>query len=148
MMEKLKIQVATLEDMKEISTIEKEIFRDAWSYDSLVSSLDNENIIYFITKKDNRIISYVAIWVLFDECHIINVAVIEAYRRLGIGMAMVRHIIDKGRSLGFDYFTLEVRKSNISAQKMYEKIGFQVDGIRPRYYIDNKEDAVIMSLTV
>ena len=79
------------------------------------------------------------------EAHIVTVAVRESRRRLGIGERLLIATIELAREAGQDAVTLEVRKSNEGAQRLYEKYGFQRVGLRVRYYTDNNEDAVLMT---
>jgi ribosomal-protein-alanine N-acetyltransferase len=91
------------------------------------------------------IIGFAGIWMMTDEAHITNIAVSEAYRRLGIGELLLIAIIDLARQLKIASMTLEVRASNTAAQNLYSKYGFDQAGIRHGYYLDNKEDAILMS---
>jgi ribosomal-protein-alanine N-acetyltransferase len=79
------------------------------------------------------------------EAHIVTVAVRESHRRMGIGERLLVAVIELARQEGQDSVTLEVRKSNEGAQRLYEKYGFQRVGLRVRYYTDNNEDAVLMT---
>lgn len=91
------------------------------------------------------IVGYVGLWLMVDEAHIVAIAVREAYRRRGLGELLLAEAIELALANGQQVVTLEVRASNIAAQKLYEKYGFLRVGVRPRYYSDNHEDAVIMS---
>ena len=83
---------------------------------------------------------------IFEEGHVTNIAVKETYRGQGIGMALAKAIIQYAANLGVKYMTLEVRKSNLIAQGMYQKLGFEKLSTRKRYYPDNQEDALLMVL--
>jgi ribosomal-protein-alanine N-acetyltransferase len=91
------------------------------------------------------IVGFTGIWLMVDEAHITNIAVAEEYRRRGIGELLLIATIDLARKLKAKNMTLEARVSNIAAQNLYSKYGFMKMGIRRGYYLDNKEDAVIMS---
>jgi ribosomal-protein-alanine N-acetyltransferase len=91
------------------------------------------------------IVGFTGIWLMADEAHITNIAVAEEYRRRGIGELLLIATIDLARELKAKTMTLEARVSNIAAQNLYSKYGFMKMGIRRGYYLDNKEDAVIMS---
>ncbi|MFC1990754.1 ribosomal protein S18-alanine N-acetyltransferase [Chloroflexota bacterium] len=91
------------------------------------------------------IAGFAGIWVLTDEAHITNIAVRERYQRRGIGELLLISVIDMAKELKADIMTLEVRASNTNAQKLYDKYGFKEVGLRPAYYIDNREDGVLMS---
>lgn len=91
------------------------------------------------------IVGFAGIWILSDEAHITNIAVRQQYRRWGIGEMMLITLIDLAVELKASMMTLEVRASNIPAQNLYRKYGFAQVGLRRGYYLDNREDAVIMS---
>jgi ribosomal-protein-alanine N-acetyltransferase len=91
------------------------------------------------------IIGFSGIWMMTDEAHITNIAVSEAYRRRGIGELLLIAIIDLARELKATSMTLEVRITNTAAQNLYSKYGFEPAGVRRGYYLDNKEDAMLMS---
>ena len=88
---------------------------------------------------------FAGIWLLADEAHLMNLAVREKYRQQGIGELLLISMIDLATELNAHIITLEVRVSNTAAQKLYQKYGFTQAGLRRGYYIDNKEDAAIMS---
>lgn len=79
------------------------------------------------------------------EAHIVNIAIRQAYRHRGIGGLLLLKLINLALEEEVSIITLEVRKSNIKAQKFYGKYGFKIEGVRRGYYLDNKEDAVIMT---
>jgi ribosomal-protein-alanine N-acetyltransferase len=91
------------------------------------------------------IIGFSGIWMMTDEAHITNIAVSEAYRGRGIGELLLIATIDLARELKASTMTLEVRISNNVAQRLYGKYGFKQTGARKGYYLDNREDAIIMS---
>jgi len=91
------------------------------------------------------IIGFAGIWVLADEAHITNIAVRQQYQRRGIGELLLISIIDLAKELKASIMTLEVRASNLAAQNLYSKYGFVQVGIRRGYYLDNREDGVLMS---
>jgi len=81
---------------------------------------------------------------ILDEGHITNIAVDPSCRRQGVGRALLQYLVTEGKAMGLKYLTLEVRRSNLSAQHLYREIGFVKTGVRPNYYQDNREDAFIM----
>lgn len=91
------------------------------------------------------IVGFAGIWVLADEAHITNIAVRRQYQRGGIGELLLISIIDLAKELKASTMTLEVRTSNFAAQDLYSKYGFTQVGIRRGYYLDNREDGVLMS---
>jgi ribosomal-protein-alanine N-acetyltransferase len=91
------------------------------------------------------IVGFSGIWLLVDEAHITNIAVRPQYQGRGLGELLLIATIDLARGLKASSMTLEVRASNLVAQNLYSKYGFIQMGIRRGYYLDNHEDAVIMS---
>ena len=91
------------------------------------------------------IFGYLGLWRVVDDAHIVSVGVRTPYRRNGIGEGLLIRAIDKSVNWGGRNITLEVRVSNIGAQSLYTKYGFKKAGIRKRYYLDNDEDAYIMT---
>ena len=91
------------------------------------------------------IIGFAGIWALGDEAHITNIAVRSSYQRQGIGERLLISIIELATELNATIITLEVRVSNIPAQKLYHKYGFNQVGLRHGYYTDNREDGLVMS---
>ena len=91
------------------------------------------------------ILGYLGLWRVVDDSHIVSVGVRTPYRRNGIGEALLIRSIDTSMSWGVRYITLEVRVSNHGAQLLYDKYGFRKMGVRKRYYLDNNEDAYIMT---
>jgi ribosomal-protein-alanine N-acetyltransferase len=91
------------------------------------------------------IVGFSGIWMMTDEAHITNIAVSETYRGRGIGELLLVATLDLARELKANSITLEVRASNTVAQNLYSKYGFEKAGIRKGYYLDNREDAILMS---
>jgi ribosomal-protein-alanine N-acetyltransferase len=93
-----------------------------------------------------RLAGYIICWFVADEVHITNIAVRKDRRNHGVASRLVEEALDLARCSGMQVCTLEVRQSNEAAKGLYRKLGFAPRGIRPRYYSDNNEDAVIMGL--
>ena len=97
------------------------------------------------TAPDARpIAGFAGMWQLFDEAHVTTIGVDLPYRRRGFGEALLVALFDEAVRRGVNVMTLEVRVSNASAMKLYEKYGFSIQGVRPGYYSDNGEDAYLM----
>lgn len=92
-----------------------------------------------------RLLGFIGVWMMAGEAHIVTVAVHEPYRRMGIGERLLIACVEMSMETGQEAVTLEVRKSNDVARRLYEKYGFQRVGVRVRYYTDNNEDAVLMT---
>lgn len=128
-----------------IMVIENLSFRIPWSRRSFVEELTtNKFAIYIVAKIEEQVVGYAGMWQIIDEGHITNIAVHPDFRGKKIATQMVSYLIDYSKENGISKLTLEVRKSNIGAQKLYENFGFEEAGFRKRYYADNQEDALIM----
>jgi ribosomal-protein-alanine N-acetyltransferase len=101
----------------------------------------------WVTELDGRVIAMLVLWLVVDEAHIATIATHPDFQRQGIGEQLMIAALCAAREEGAQRAFLEVRASNVAAQAMYKKYGFVVDGIRPRYYKNNFEDAILMSLT-
>ena len=97
------------------------------------------------TESRRHVVGFIGLWFLANEAHIVSVAVRHTYKRQGIGELLVLGSLEVASSSDQRLVTLEVRVSNDNARKLYAKYGFSEMGVRPRYYVDNDEDAIIMS---
>jgi ribosomal-protein-alanine N-acetyltransferase len=139
------IEFMKLRDLDEVMDVEQQCFTTPWSRYAFTCELrDNQFSHYIVARDGGRIIGYGGIWIVLDEAHVTNVGIIPEYRGRGIGETLMRTLIEIAKSHGAKKMTLEVRKSNYIAQNLYSKLGFEPRGIRRGYYIDDKEDAVIM----
>jgi len=96
-------------------------------------------------RRPARIVGYAGMWLMVDEAHITTIAIREEWRSRGLGELLLISLIDEASDMGAHRVTLEVRVSNEVAQNLYSKYGFRREGVRPRYYSDNNEDAFIMT---
>lgn len=139
------IRQATPADTDDIYEIERLCFPDPWSRDSVRYELEeNERAFYVVAEHSGQVVGYAGLWWIEDEGHITNVAVKPGYRNRHIGQGIIKTLIEHTLSEGIKHHTLEVRKSNWAAIGLYEKFGFEVEGVRPKYYKHNNEDALIM----
>ena len=134
-----------LSDIEDILVVEKLSFSIPWSRDSFEKEITDNNLaIYLVAKVNEKAVGYIGMWKVLNEGHITNVAVHPEFRHQGIGDQLVSELLSLCVNENIDLVTLEVRKSNQNAIKLYEKHGFVAEGIRKAYYQDNKEDAIIM----
>src|SRR5207248_2751137 len=96
-------------------------------------------------RRPGHIIGYAGMWIMVDEAHITTIAIRTAWRGRGLGELLLAALIEEASQLRAQRVTLEVRVTNETAQKLYRKYGFRQQGVRPRYYSDNSEDAYIMT---
>ncbi|HHW02441.1 MAG TPA: ribosomal protein S18-alanine N-acetyltransferase [Thermoanaerobacterales bacterium] len=139
------IEIMKMQDLDDVLEIEQQCFTTPWSRYAFTCELkDNQFSHYIIAKVGGKIVGYGGMWIVLNEAHVTNVGVLPEYRGEGIGELIMRTLMAIAKEHGADKMTLEVRKSNYVAQNLYSKLGFEPCGIRRGYYIDNKEDAVIM----
>ncbi|MCR4397901.1 MAG: ribosomal protein S18-alanine N-acetyltransferase [Firmicutes bacterium] len=141
----LTITEMTLADLDEVHQVEQQSFPTPWSRKAFWCEL-TQNIYahYVVARIDNVLVGYAGMWVILDEAHVTNIAVHPAYRRRGIGRRILTELMERAKSRGATRMTLEVRKSNEGAQRLYREMGFVARGIRKGYYADLNEDAIIM----
>ena len=145
-MEDLIIRKATVEDIYQIMEIEAESFSTPWSYEALETELTKNFLAeYVVIVYKNIVIGYGGVWIIYDEGHVTNIAVRKDYRGKGIGSLIVGSLVKICDSKNVKKITLEVRKSNLTAQNLYWKHGFEKEAIRKGYYKDDNEDALIMN---
>lgn len=135
----------TIQDLDRIVEIEQRSFTLPWSRSSFHQELTNNPYArYIVMEHDGQIIGYCGMWLVMDEAHITNIAVLPEFRGKKLGEALMKRAMALAREEGAKTMTLEVRVSNIVAQSLYRKLGFLNGGIRKRYYSDNQEDALVM----
>jgi ribosomal-protein-alanine N-acetyltransferase len=130
--------------IEDVYIISKLSFTIAWSKASIKKELDNKFAKYIVIKQNNIVVGFAGMWNIVGEAHITNIAVHPEYRGIGLGNTVIEALLDLCKKEKISAITLEVRKSNIPAQNLYKKFGFVEEGIRKAYYMDNKEDAIIM----
>lgn len=134
----------TRQDVPEVHEIECACFRTPWSKAALLGELRNDVAHYLVLEKDGRLIGYGGMWVLFEEAHVTNVAILEGYRKSGRGRRLMLAMMERAARFGAEKMTLEVRETNFVAQHLYEKLDFAQNGYRPRYYSDTGEGALLL----
>jgi ribosomal-protein-alanine N-acetyltransferase len=123
-------------------------FSNPWSADALKWELEHSPVsrLYVFKDDQGQPAAFCACWHLVDELHINSLAVAPARRRQGLGSELMRGVLAKAREEGAARATLEVRRSNEAARALYERLGFAVEAIRPDYYTNPREDALILWL--
>lgn len=134
------------EDIPEVYEIEKLSFTDPHSIASMTAAIMNPACEFWVVREGNKIAGFVEFWIMYDESHIIDIAVHPEFRRRGIGKKLMEFLIEKSSAAGAKKIFLEVRPSNTPAIALYKKMGFVESGMRTKYYKD--EDALIMSKTL
>lgn len=135
----------TLEDLPQIMEIEQDAFSIPWTIEAFQNELTNNRLAHYMSVELNdKVIGYGGLWIIVDEAHITNIAIHSSVRGQGLGKKLVGELMSTAATLGATKMTLEVRVKNVIAQHVYKQFGFVEAGIRPKYYEDNNEDALIM----
>jgi ribosomal-protein-alanine N-acetyltransferase len=146
------IRPMVLDDLPTVLAIDRMSFPTPWSERSYRFELErNPTSRLFVAEsighEEPAIVGFVGYWLIVDEVHISTIAVHPDFRRMGIGEKMLLKALDQAIRSGASLATLEVRVTNQAAVDLYHKHGFQIVGRRSRYYRDNNEDALLMTLT-
>ena len=131
-------------DETAIAELEKECFSDPWSAEAVLESVAS-HVRFFVFEEDEKIVGYVGLQTVLDEGYITNIAVSSAHRRKGVGKALLNTLDKIAEELSLSFISLEVRESNLSAIELYTGAGYLSDGIRPNFYENPRENAIIMT---
>jgi ribosomal-protein-alanine N-acetyltransferase len=143
---KLTIEAMRLDDLDVVQAIERASFSSPWPPNAYRSELETNRLAsYLVVRVAGEIVAYGGMWLMVDEAHITTFAVHPAWRRQRIGERLLLAFLELAVVRGAHEATLEVRLSNLAARRLYEKYGFRPVGLRPRYYSDDNEDALIMT---
>jgi|AGTN01.2.fsa_nt_gi ribosomal-protein-alanine acetyltransferase len=131
-------------DVDGVYFVEASCFRVPWSLDAIHYDLcDNPDAVYVVAVAGGRVVGFTGMHTVVDEGHVMNMAVLEEYRKQGVGQRLMETLFAltpaKVRS-----YTLEVRRSNDAATRLYRRLGFYGVGYRRGYYTNPPEDALVM----
>jgi ribosomal-protein-alanine N-acetyltransferase len=145
-----RIRKMTLGDLPAVMAIEHQAFSNPWTTEMVKKELTQDWSTVLLGEESTAsgwvIRAFAIFWLVADEVHVLNVATDGAVRRQGFGRQVMEAVLATGRAHKCRIATLEVRRSNEAAQKLYTSLGFRAVGMRPAYYQDDREDAVIMIL--
>lgn len=147
MMQKSNIEICTagVSDIPAIAELERMCFSAPWSEKAISDTMTGDNSLFLVAKQEGKVCGYIGSYTALDEGYITNVAVNPDCRRRGIGEALVKTLIEKGKEKLLSFWTLEVRESNSGAIALYSKLGFENVGKRPRFYSNPVEGAYLMT---
>ena len=141
------IRKMTLDDIDQIIAIDRVSFSLPWPERSFRFDLtDNPASRCWVAEIDGKVVGMVVAWLIVDEVHVATIATHPDFRRRGVAKKLLAHTLQHLKEEGAQSSFLEVRASNFAAQEMYRKFGYEKSGVRPRYYKDNDEDALLMTL--
>lgn len=159
----MKIVNLNINNIPGVAELEKECFVHPWSEQSIRDYFGNPDAHFFVATDDTEngageardvgtsavekpaVVGYIGSYIVCDEAYITNVAVKKSSRQQGIGTALLEKCVDCAKSCGASFISLEVRISNTPAINLYKRAGFESAGVRPSFYRDPDEDAIIMT---
>jgi ribosomal-protein-alanine N-acetyltransferase len=146
----LSFRRAGKEDVDRVLEIEKEGFLHPWSRELVERELDHawSRLLLAEDGPGGAVVGYIVFWIVHDEVHVLNVATAVVSRRRGVGRALMVEAEEEGRRRGARLSTLEVRRSNAPAIALYLALGYRQIGVRPNYYAEEREDAIVMVKTL
>lgn len=127
--------------LDDVCEIEKVCFSNPWSKKDLENQLNIETSCFIVAEEKGKAVGYMGLQIFCGEGYVTNIAVLPKYRGGGIGEALIRKQLENPVS----FITLEVRESNLPAISLYTKTGFERVGVRPNFYSNPTENAVIMT---
>lgn len=139
------------EDLPAVMEIETVAFRNPWSAELLRRELTHDWSTIFLAEEPGpnggmQLLGFSIFWLVHDELHILNVATAPEHRHRGVARAVLTATLEQARQRQCAFATLEVRRGNDPALNLYRSFGFRAVGIRPNYYVDEGEDAIVMVL--
>lgn len=141
----VEIRLMQLSDLDQVMEVDQSSFTTPWTREAFYHELLHNHLAYYLVAElEGRVVGYCGTWVVPPEAHITNIAVHPQFRGKKIGEQLLRALMYLALYKGATRITLEVRVSNQVAQNLYHKLGFRIEGRRPKYYSDNQEDAFIM----
>ena len=141
------IRKMELRDLSQVVMIEESLFSDPWTENAFRDTLDQKEADFVVAvSEQEEIIGYCGAYRALDEAEIVNVAIKKEHQNHGYGAEMVQALIEEEKKNGVVSFILEVRPSNLSAHRCYQKLGFRTIGIRRDFYDCPKENALVMKM--
>ena len=139
-------EVETEADLDAVVDLEARCFTNPWSRELLARELGRGDVAHLFALRlpGVQVAAFCFCWIIVDELHVNTIAVDEGYRRRGLGLRLMREVMERAARRGATRATLEVRASNVPARRLYEALGFTVRGVRRNYYTHPEEDALIL----
>ncbi|MBO4456629.1 MAG: tRNA (adenosine(37)-N6)-threonylcarbamoyltransferase complex dimerization subunit type 1 TsaB [Butyrivibrio sp.] len=140
----IRIREMSAEDIEDAYNLEKtNLGKEAWTKKQLIDALTRDDTIYLVAEKAGRVVGLCGVQNISGDGEVTNVSVAGDCRREGVAYKMLKQLLERGRGIGINDYTLEVRAANAPAIGLYERLGFVSEGVRPGFYDEPKDDAVI-----
>ena len=135
-------------DIEAVMEIERLSFRAPWSRSVFIEELSRDWARVDVVRDGgtDEVVAFANYWLVADELHILNIATHPQQRRAGHATRLLAHMVETARRIPCRCMTLEVRRSNAVAQRLYRRFAFRAVGVRPNYYAEDQEDAIVMLL--
>ena len=141
----LEIDTMMMADLDQVMEIEQASFSMPWSRWMFERELEEREHSHFLTvRRRSKVLGYIGCWIALGEAHIVTIAVRSDFRREGVGSVLMASALTLAMRLGANRATLEVRVTNLPAQRLYRNFGFEIAAMRKRFYYDTGEDAYVM----
>ena len=140
----IRIEPLSIKYVAQVCRLEEEAFSMPWHRDSFLEMIEHKDACYLVALKEEEVIAACGLRNILGEGEITNVVTSPSYRNQGIASFLLEHLMERGKDMGVNEFTLEVRVSNASAIHVYEKLGVREEGIRKNFYEKPREDAMIL----
>lgn len=135
-----------LDDIDAVLAIERQCLRPIWTREAILEELGRDWARIDVVREGGGAVAFANYWLVADEVHLLNIATLPTHRCQGHATRLLAHMIEVAESLPCRLITLEVRRSNAAAQRLYQRFAFRSVGVRPNYYTDDQEDAIVMLL--
>lgn len=136
-----------VEDLDQVMEIENDLISPPWTREGFFTFLLKDENMFFVVEEKGQILGYCSMQTVLDEGDILNVTVTRDRQKEGIGYFLVDSMLMLAAARGIHIVHLEVRESNGSARRLYQRLGFKEDGFRKNYYTEPVENAVLMTKT-
>lgn len=137
----MQIKPATIDNVADILKIEQACFSTPWTEQGIAESIENKNTYLYLAIIDGNVAGYMGLQVFSGEGYVTNVATLPEYRKMGVAKALINECLKHD----MEFISLEVRQSNTPAINLYSQFGFKNVGVRPKFYREPVEDAIIMT---
>ncbi|MDO4621197.1 MAG: ribosomal protein S18-alanine N-acetyltransferase [Lachnospiraceae bacterium] len=138
------IRELTIDDIDSIAALEAADSQTPWNRNSLLTYFFRDDTVMLVAESGGELIGFCGLLLLTPEAEVLDITVSHTVRNRGIGFRLLHEAMNKGHARGVNVVYLEVRDSNAPARHLYEKLGFEAYGRRPRYYTNPTEDAIVM----
>lgn len=135
-------------DLDAVIIIERRSFTAPWEEQTFRGLMRRPSAALFVAEVDADVVGYSVSWFAADEAELGDLAVHPDWRGMGVGQALLQHSVTEAIRRQTQFLYLEVREGNAAARRLYERAGFEVVGLRRKYYAEPPEDAVVMRLTL